>query len=294
MADSPTRNPGERGPIQRPKPLLPASLLGLLVVALLLAACNPQAMAQATQATQTASVSGGSTPTAAATSAPATSVITDATPAVSPTPGTPGPDETDTPGPTPTGSPPADPTTLLDVFNFVIGSETLVKRDQLNLEGDSVPEMLYTVSEPAAITQETSSGLAVLNYDPVYRKWNLEWQGPTVNGAAEPLPAAGRAEGYNGGDLLRMGVPVLALRTTTRDQRAHLYLYKWDASKHQGVPLKMDGANGSQVDARFDGDLDVNLADLNGDGVYEVIADNLKGVQTWKWDGSKFVQGGSR
>ena len=258
------------------------------MIALLLAACNSQAAAQATQATQTARPGSDITPLAAAT-APVPSVP------VSGTTGTPVSGGTATPRPTPTGAAPSDPTSLLNALGFFPLTTTLVKRDPVNLEGDNTPEMLYTLSGPGlTITNETNSALAVINYDPKYREWNLEWFGDPVDGTASPLPAANRADGYNGGDLLRNGSHVLALRTTTHDRRAHLYLYQWDTSKHQTVPLKMAGPNGAATNARFDGDLDVNLVDVNGDGVYEVVIDNLNGVQTWKWDGSKYVQEGGR
>src|SRR2546425_611470 len=102
---------------------------------------------------------------------------------------------------------------------------------------------------PAQATQATATArpgsditpLAAISNDPKYRGWNLEWLGAPEAGRASPLPAANRADGYNGGDLLRNGSHVLALRTTTHDRRAHLYLYQWDPSKHQAVPLKMAG-----------------------------------------------------
>jgi hypothetical protein len=184
------------------------------------------------------------------------------------------------------------------VFDFFPSHYTLARRDEVNLEGDKVPEMLYTVSGPGeAITSETNSAIAVVTYDPTYRQWNLKWQGDSVDGTASPLTPLNALhpapEGYNGGDILRTGSPILALRTTTLDHKAHLYLYSWDPSAHKGTRLKMAGSNGD-TDARFDGDLDVNLADINGDGVFEVVVDNLKGVQVWKWDGSKFAQEGGR
>jgi hypothetical protein len=239
-------------------------------------------MAQATQATQTASVA---TPTAQAASSSTTVPVTSTTTA-----------EGTVVVPTPSGPTPADPTNLLNVFNFFPSDETLARRDELQLEGDTVPEMLYTIAGPGtAITAETTSALAVITYDPTYRQWNLAWQSDPVEGVASPLTPFNKAhpDGFNGGDILRTGKPILAIRTTTRDRKAHLYLYSWDAQAHKGTPLKMASSSGD-ANARFDGDLDVNLADLNGDGVYEVVADNLKDVQTWKWDGSKFVQGGGR
>jgi hypothetical protein len=46
---------------------------------------------------------------------------------------------------------------------------------------------------------------------------------------------------------------------------------------------------GPEQDAIFDADLDVNVADLDDDLKWEVIADNESGVQIWRWDGSKYV-----
>lgn len=278
---------------------VPAMICGLLLLVPMLAACNPQSMAQATEATVTAQAGSAATPTAAAanptpgTGATTTTTTPGATPAAS---GTAAPGGTDTPRPTPAGPTPADPASVLNVFQFFPSQDTLVKRDPLLLPGSKTDEMVLTVTGPGeTITSETNSALAVVNYDPKYREWNLTWQSNPVIGTASPLPAANRAYGYNGGDILHTGAPVLALRTTTRDRHAHLYIYKWDASKHQASLLKMvPTAGGAERDAAFEADLDLNMVDLNGDGVYEVVADNLTGVQTWKWDGSKFVPEGNR
>jgi hypothetical protein len=67
-------------------------------------------------------------------------------------------------------------------------------------------------------------------------------------------------------------------------------MWRWDARARQGVPLQMTTtAGGPARNADFEADLDVNVSDLDNDGVYEVVADNISGVQTWKWDGSKYA-----
>src|SRR5205823_3651227 len=104
-----------------------------------------------------------------------------------------------------------------------------------------------------------------------------------------------RADGYNGGKLLRTNDPILLLRTTTLNSHAHLYMWRWDAASHKGERLKMvPVGGGSERNTDFEADLDVTVADLDGDGIYEVVADNVSGVQTWKWDGSKYAPEGKR
>jgi hypothetical protein len=203
---------------------------------------------------------------------------------------------TATPRPTPTGEPPP-PINSLNVFNFFPETGTLVKRDTLQLDKEGPDEVIITVSSPQeAITGTYSSAVAVLTYDTVYREWDVRWSSTSITGTASPLPAANRVGGVNGGDLLRTGSPILLLRTTTEDNRAHLAMWRWNAGTGNGDFLKMVPI-GSELEreAVFDADLDLNVADINDDGVYEVVADNLAGVQVWKWDGSRYVpEGGSR
>jgi hypothetical protein len=197
---------------------------------------------------------------------------------------------TPTARPTPSGPPPA-PEDMLTFFGSPTGG-VLVKRDYLQLDKDDSPEILFTLAGPSdVVTGENHSDLGVLDYDPTYREWKLGWNtsAHTTLGLASPLPAANRADGYNGGDLLRTGSPIFLLRTTTMDGRAHLHMWKWDINKQAAEPVKMAPVGGGTEREDFDADLDVTVADLDNDGVYEVVADNLAGVQVWKWDGSKYA-----
>ncbi|MDQ3931109.1 MAG: hypothetical protein M3328_18430 [Chloroflexota bacterium] len=282
---------------------------GLLVVAPLLAGCSRQSLAQAGTATASppapaASVQATATATAPALNTPAAGVITATTvstptqlsllitPAAAATStgtltvGSPTAEGTPTARPTPTGTAP-DPVSALNALRFVRGFDTLVKRDLVQLDGGGPEESIFTIAGPGEVlTAEVRSTIGVLTYDQVYREWSVAWQSTPVSGTASPLPAVtlGPGLGYNGGDLLRTGAPVFVLRTTTQDGRAHLYLYSWDRDKRTAQPVKMLAPGGSTGDAAFDADLDVNVADLDDDGVYEVVADNVAGVQVWRWD----------
>jgi hypothetical protein len=197
--------------------------------------------------------------------------------------------------PTPTGAPPANAFDRLQVFNFTSPGNLIIKRDKLPLDGEPVDNVLMTLTEARLgvtrpITDEVNSVLNVVTYDPTYFEWNLAWQSEPISGVARLLPATGALGGWNGGNLLGTGESVLALRTTTLDGKAHLELFKWNKTTHAGELLKMVPADGgAEKDALFDADLDINMADLNDDGVYEVVADNVTGVQVWSWDGSKYV-----
>jgi hypothetical protein len=184
---------------------------------------------------------------------------------------------------------------LLSPFDFLQPGNLLVRSDTLQLDGEGTDEALLTITESRLgvtkpLTEEVVSAIGVATYDPVYREWNLTWRSDDLPGVARPLANATQLGGYNGGDLLRTGAPVLAVRTTTLDGKAHLFLYQYDKQTRTAEPFKVvlrEGA--SEENAHFEADLDVNMADLDDDGVYEVIADNVAGVQTWRWDGSKFV-----
>lgn len=287
---------------------------GLIIVAPLLAGCSPQSLAQVATATASASTATpvtarptvASTPPSvitAGTSMTATQAAALVTPALLITStgtvtGTAVAEGTPTIRPTPSGVA-QEPASVLNVFQFVQANDTLVKHDQIQLDGAGPEETLITTTGLGQeITGEVASALSVLTYDPVYREWNVTWHSTAVSGTASPIPGAGLGPGlgYNGGDLLRTGAPIFLLRTTTPDNLAHLHMYKWDRDKRSAQPVQML-ATGSQVrDAVFDGDLDVNVADLDDDGVYEVVADNVNGTQVWKWDAqnSRYAPEGTR
>jgi len=273
-----TKRVGKRG-FSKPGLVFTLALV-LLVVALGVAGCAPGGAAQSPAVTPESV-----TPTAQAGATPEPVVTGTATLTGTPT----------VPGPTPTGPAP-DPASRLTIRNFYSPDDSLVKRDFLDLDGDSKSEVFFTISgNRVPITQEVQSRMAVLTYDDVYREWDLAWFSGPITGTAHPLPAANRsgAGGYNGGNILGIGGAILAARTTTTlDGRANLYLFRWDQASRKGVPLKMAGENGAERDAVFTADLDLNLADIDDDGIYEVVADNVSGVQIWRWDraANRFVQ----
>jgi hypothetical protein len=51
----------------------------------------------------------------------------------------------------------------------------------------------------------------------------------------------------------------------------------------------MANSSGAEENLNISADLDVKVADLDNDEVFEVVADNLQGVEVWGWDGSKYV-----
>jgi len=202
---------------------------------------------------------------------------------------------TPTPRPIPSGTPPADPFGLLNVFDIAPPGNIAIKRDILPLDGHQPDNVLVTFTgarmDPSTpLTDENGSAIGVMTYDSVYRDWNLTWQSDPISGTARPLPASDQFGGTNGGELLRDGSPILMLRTTTIDGAAHLELFRYDRKAHRASPLKMVPELGAaEKDAVFTADLDVTVADLDDDGIYEVVADNVPGVKTWHWDGSKYV-----
>lgn len=276
-----------------------ALLCGLLAI-LPLAGCATQAPAGAAQAeptptaAQTAIPAVTTEPTTAATSEGTTVPVPPVTSTATIT-ATSTPEGTPTPRPTPTGPPIENPLLLYSPFTYILPGNVLVKSDLLQLDGEGVEEGLLTITESRlgvtkALTEEVTSAFGVVTYDPVYREWVLGWQSDALPGVARPLPDIELPGGFNGGDLLRDGSAILALRTTTLDGKAHLYVYKYDRQARSAAPLKVVPTEGAaEEDAHFEADLDVTMADLDDDGVYEVIADNVAGVQTWRWDGSRFV-----
>jgi hypothetical protein len=258
----------------------------LLLIALAVAGCAPGGTAQSPTAAVTPEAG---TPLPAAT-VQVTAEVTATTGAEVTATTAPAPA-----GPTPTGPPP-DPLSQLQIGTFYDPTDSLVKRDLLDLDGDSrADEVFFTVSgDRVAITAEVQSSVAVLTYDDVYRTWSLTWASQPISGTAHPLPAANRsaAGGYNGGNILGTGSAILASRTTMRDGTARLFLWRWDAAARRGEPLKMTGEGGAEQDAVFTADLDLNLVDLDDDGVYEVVANNVAGIRVWRWDSgtNRFVQ----
>lgn len=250
-------------------------------------------VATTVQATGTPQVS--ATVGVTSTDVPAATLVTTVTATIEETA---TPENTPTLGPPPTGTPP-EPMSRLNIFRHIPPGATLVKRDNVKLDGSDPDEVMFTITGPGkTITDETQSAINVLTYDPLYWRWNDTWSSEVVSGTASPLLSIGQSGigGYNGGDLLRTGAPVLAVRTTLRDGHARLYLWRWNREKRTGEPIKMlPVGGGAERNAVFDADLDVGLADLNDDGVYEVVADNATGVQIWKWDGAKYApEGGQR
>ena len=202
--------------------------------------------------------------------------------------------------PTPAGTPPPAFNSL-NTFRFVPLGKTLVKRDRLQLDapgdGAGEDEILMTITGPSeTITGEMDSGIGVISYDSVYRQWNFTWSSGVVSGTASPLLSIGQKDigGFNGGDLLRTGDPILVVRTTLGDGRAQLHLWKWNRQSHTGTLVKKSSGTPAGNDTTFEADLDINLIDTDDDGIYEVVADNLSGVAIWKWDGSTFATEGGQ
>jgi hypothetical protein len=199
---------------------------------------------------------------------------------------------TPTPRPIPTGEPP-DPESQLNIYQFYQTNNILVRRDMVQLDGGGPVETLYTLTGPdPVVTGELRSNINVLTYDETYREWTSAWSSDPVSGTATPLLSVAQAElgGLNARDILRTGAPIFIVRTTTADGRAHLHMYRWDAAGKKADPLRMvPVGGGAEQNAGFVADLDLNLADLDDDGIYEVVADNVAGVQIWKWDGQKYV-----
>ena len=202
--------------------------------------------------------------------------------------------------PTPSGTPPSA-FDGLNTFQYVPSGKSLVKRDRVQLDAPGPnageDEVLLTITGPSEIiTGEGDSRIGVLTYDPVYRQWDLGWTSEVVSGTATPLLNTGQKDigGFNGGDLLRTGDPILVVRTTMDDGAARLHMWRWNRESREASPVtKSDGPlEGS--DTIFEADLDINLMDIDDDGVYEVVADNLSDVQIWKWDGNIFKLEGGR
>ncbi|MEO6458110.1 MAG: hypothetical protein ABIO92_07520 [Chloroflexia bacterium] len=199
--------------------------------------------------------------------------------------------------PTPSGTPPSAFDTL-NTFQYVPSGKSLAKRDRVQLDEPGANagevEILLTITGPSeTITDATDSRIGVLSYDSVYRQWDLGWTSEVVSGTATPLLNIGQKDigGFNGGDLLRTGDPILVVRTVMDDGGAHLHMWRWNKQSREAAPVKKLNEGSDTV---FEADLDINLMDIDDDGIYEVVADNLSGVQIWKWDGNIFKLEGER
>lgn len=197
--------------------------------------------------------------------------------------------------PTPSGTP-EPPFDGFDIFRYVPSGKTLAKRDRIQLdapgENAGEDEVLLTITGPSeTITDEIDSRIGVVSYITATRQWDLGWTSEVISGTAVPLLNIGQRDigGYNGGDLLRTGDPILVLRTYLSDGRAQLHMWRWDRQSRKAAAVtKSDGApEGSNT--TFEGELDINVIDIDDDAIYEVVADNLLGVQIWKWDGGSYV-----
>ena len=202
--------------------------------------------------------------------------------------------------PTPSGTPPSA-FDILNTFRYVPSGKSLVKRDRVQLDAPGPEagedEIILTITGPSeTITDEVDSRIGVLSYDSVYRQWDLGWTSEIVSGTATPLLNIGQRDigGINGGDLLRTGDPILVVRTTMNDGGAQLHMWRWNRQSREAAPVKKAAGPLEGSDTAFAADLDINLMDTDDDGIYEVVADNLAGVQIWKWDGNIFnLEGGT-
>lgn len=190
------------------------------------------------------------------------------------------------------------PLDRLSLINLYTSGNTLARRDFVQLD-DGQEEVVFTITGPdEVITGEFASSIGVLQYDPVYWEWRIAWASDDITGTAKPLLSANQSGlgGYNGGDLLRTSAPILVVRSTDMAGRAYLALWRWNRATKKGESLPMIASEGGGEQAAvFSADLDLNVVDLDDDGVYEVVADNVAGVQVWKWDGAKYApEGGLR
>ncbi len=197
-----------------------------------------------------------------------------------------------------------DPFALLNIFDFVPEDGALVSESILNVGGDATNEVLLTanVTRPQTTTLGTTitptvGALAVLRYDATNSRWHVQWEtgAASVPGAATELPDTfpGSSRRYQAGDLLRTGQPILLLRTVDPPApprllpAVHLRLWAWTGDA--AVPVQMAGPDGNPGPADFVGSSDVQLADLDDDGVMEVIVDSGAHTTVYRWDKDRFV-----
>ncbi len=192
-----------------------------------------------------------------------------------------------------------DPLQLFHPFDFVPEGGVLIKESVTELGGGTPPEGLLTMSITAPQTNTngivettTVSSLRVLRYDK--GDWTVLWQPqPDVPGQAIALPETRGTspDRYQAGDLLRTGQPILLLRTQqagptpTDPPTVTLHLWAWTGDT--AIPLQMATADGKVRDAVFTGTSDVQTADLDDDGVIEVIVDSGPTTTIYRWDAAQ-------
>ena len=197
-----------------------------------------------------------------------------------------------------------DPFSVLNVFDLLPGGGTLVKESVLNLGGDETNEVLLAadvtraLTNTAGVVETTTIGtMAVLRYSRDDGAWLVQWEtGSTaLPGRIQGLPET-QGDGtrrYQAGDLLRTGQPILLLRTYEAPQAPdapptiHLRLWAWTGDT--AVPLRMTGADGAAGEAHFIASSDVQTADLDDDGVIEIIVDSAAHTDIYRWDKTHFV-----
>jgi hypothetical protein len=197
-----------------------------------------------------------------------------------------------------------DPFLQLDVFGILPEEALLAKVSRIKLTSDATDNVLLTASltrpqtNTLGLVETTTVGLlAVLRYDEASSTWKDLWESarPGTPGQAEALPDM-QGDGstrYQGGDLLRTGQPILLLRTYEAPKVpatlpvVHLRLWAWTGAS--AVPLRMTDATGADREADFTGASDVQTADLDDDGVIEIIVDSGPTTTIYRWDKDRFV-----
>jgi hypothetical protein len=200
---------------------------------------------------------------------------------------------------TPTAS--VDPLNLFHPFDYVPEGGELVKESVTELGGGDPREALLTMSittpetdTTGTVVTPTVSTLVALRYDKSSGEWRVLWQPePDVPGQAIALPETRGpgADRYQAGDLLRTGQPILLLRTqepgATPDAPPTVTLRLWVWTGDTATALQMTTPDGKQQDAVFTGTSDVQTADLDDDGVIEVIVDSGPASTIYRWDAAQ-------
>jgi hypothetical protein len=143
--------------------------------------------------------------------------------------------------------------------------------------------------------------MAVLRYNREQGEWLVQWEtgAAALPGMIQGLPETqgDTTRRYQGGDLLRTGQPILLLRTYeapkapgpegTPPPTIHLRLWAWTGDT--AVPLRLTGPDGAAGEAHFSATSDVQTADLDDDGVIEVIVDSGAASTIYRWDKDHFA-----